>query len=53
MAELEIILQGLSQDDDHETAVNKLLTRPGIDDYLFSLRSAVNSGYTVDKYATP
>lgn len=44
MAELEIILQGLSQNDDHETAVNKLLITPDIDSYLFSLAFARKNG---------
>ncbi len=44
MAELEIILQGLCQNDDHETAVNKLLTTPDIDNYLFSLAFARKNG---------
>ena len=44
MAEIEIILQGLSQNDDHETAVNKLLTTPAIDNYLFSLAFARKNG---------
>ena len=44
MAELEIILQGLSQNDDHETAVNELLKTPAIDDFLFSLAFARKDG---------
>ncbi len=44
MAEVEIILQGLSQNDDHETAVNKLLTAPAMDNYLFSLAFVRKNG---------
>ncbi|RXK89564.1 hypothetical protein EST62_00015 [Chlorobaculum sp. 24CR] len=44
MAELEIILQGLSENDDHETAVNQLLTASDIDNYLFSLAFARKNG---------
>ncbi len=44
MAELEIILQGLSQNDDHETVVNKLLKTPAMDGFLFSLAFARENG---------
>ena len=37
MAELKIILQGLSQNDDHETVVNELLKTSAMDNFLFSL----------------
>ena len=44
MAELEIILQGLIQNDDHETVVNELLKTPAIDGFLFSLAFARENG---------
>ena len=44
MAELEIILQGLSQNDDHETVVNELLKTPAMDNFLFSLAFAKENG---------
>lgn len=37
MAEIELLLQGLSEGDDHESAVNSLLELSNIDNYLFSL----------------
>jgi HKD family nuclease len=58
MAEIDILLQGLKKDDDHETAVNNLLLIPDIDDYLLSLafvrqsgvdRIKVNLGKVLDK----
>jgi len=47
MAEINILLQGLEQHDDHETAVNQLLQLPDIDQYLFSLAFVRSNG--VDK----
>ena len=44
MAEIDILLQGLNKDDDHETAVNKLLSIPELENYLFSLAFARSSG---------
>ncbi len=44
MAEIKILLQGLSKDDDHDTAVNELLKIPNIDSYLFSLAFARSGG---------
>ena len=44
MAELKIILQGLSQNDDHETVVNELLKTPAMDGFLFSLAFARENG---------
>ena len=44
MAEINILLQGLSKDDDHDTAVNKLLQLPSIDSYLLSLAFARSGG---------
>ncbi len=44
MAEINILLQGLERNDDHDTAVNKLLLLPGIEHYLFSLAFARSNG---------
>ncbi len=44
MAEINILLQGLSKDDDHDTAVNELLQLPNIDNYLLSLAFARSGG---------
>ena len=44
MAEIKILLQGLSEDDDHDTAVNELLQLPNIDNYLLSLAFARSGG---------
>ena len=44
MAEIDILLQGLNKDDDHETAVNKLLSISGLENYLFSLAFARSNG---------
>ena len=44
MAEIDILLQGLRKDDDHETAINALLEVEGIDNYLFSLAFARKNG---------
>jgi len=44
MAEINILLQGLTQDDDHDTAVNELLQLPNIDNYLLSLAFARSGG---------
>lgn len=44
MAEIEILLQGLSRDDDHDSAVNKLLELRNIESYLLSLAFARSSG---------
>ena len=44
MAEIDILLQGLNKDDDHETAVNKLLSIPELENYLFSLAFARSNG---------
>ncbi len=44
MAELKIILQGLIQNDDHETVVNELLKIPDMDGFLFSLAFARENG---------
>lgn len=44
MAEINILLQGLELDDDHDTAVNKLLLLPDIEQYLFSLAFARSNG---------
>ncbi len=44
MAEIEIILQGLRENDDHEKAVNKLLEIDGIEHYLFGLAFARKNG---------
>ncbi len=44
MAEINILLQGLSKDDDHDTAVNELLQIPNIDNYLLSLAFARSGG---------
>ena len=44
MAEIEILLQGLINGDDHETALNNLLSKPNIDSYLFSIAFARSSG---------
>ena len=44
MAEIEIILQGLSQNDDHETAINRLLTTPDIGSYILSFAFARKNG---------
>ncbi|MCY3729275.1 MAG: phospholipase D family protein [Nitrospira sp.] len=44
MAEIDILLQGLNKDDDHETAVNKLLSIPAMENYLFGLAFARSNG---------
>lgn len=44
MAEINILLQGLTKNDDHETAVNNLLLIPNIDNYLLSLAFVRKSG---------
>ncbi len=44
MAEIEIILQGLSPNDNHEKAINKLLIMPDMDSYLFSLAFVRKNG---------
>lgn len=44
MAEINILLQGLSKDDDHDTAVNELLQLSNIDNYLLSLAFARSGG---------
>ena len=44
MAEIDILLQGLNKDDDHETAVNKLLSISEMENYLFSLAFARSNG---------
>ena len=44
MAEINILLQGLSEDDDHDTAINELLQLPSIDSYLLSLAFARSNG---------
>lgn len=44
MAEIDILLQGLREDDDHETAVNELLQIENIDSYLFSLAFVRKAG---------
>ncbi len=44
MAEIKILLQGLSKDDYHDTAVNKLLQIPDVESYLFSLAFARSGG---------
>lgn len=44
MAEINILLQGLSKDDDHDTAINELLQIPDIESYLFSLAFARSGG---------
>jgi len=44
MAKINILLQGLSKDDDHDTAINELLRLPNIDNYLLSLAFARSSG---------
>lgn len=44
MAEIDILLQGLNKDDDHETALNKLLSIPEVENYLFSLAFVRRNG---------
>ncbi len=44
MAEIDLLLQGLNKDDDHETAVNNLLSIPEVENYLFSLAFARRNG---------
>lgn len=44
MAEIDILLQGLNKNDDHETAVNNLLSIPDVENYLFSLAFARRNG---------
>ena len=44
MAEIEILLQGLVDGDDHETALNRLLTKKNIDRFLLSIAFARSSG---------
>ena len=44
MAEIDILLQGLIKDDDHDTAVNKLLQLPNIDSYLISMAFVRSNG---------
>ena len=44
MAEIDILLQGLRKDDDHETAVNALLEIKDVEYYLFSLAFARQNG---------
>ena len=44
MAEINILLQGLNENDDHETAINNLLLVPNMDNYLFSLAFARRNG---------
>ncbi len=44
MAEISILLQGLREDDDHETAINSLLEVEDIDNYLFSLAFVRSAG---------
>ena len=44
MAKIDILLQGLNEDDDHETAVNKLLSISEMENYLFSLAFARRNG---------
>lgn len=44
MAEINLLLQGLNNDDDHDTAVNELLQFPDIERYLFSLAFARSGG---------
>ena len=44
MAEIDILLQGLNKDDDHETAVNNLLSIPEVENYLFGLAFARRNG---------
>lgn len=44
MAEIDILLQGLNKNDDHETAINNLLSIPEVEHYLFSLAFARRNG---------
>jgi hypothetical protein len=44
MAIIKILLQGLEQDDDHDTAVNQLLSLPDMTHYLFSLAFSSRNG---------
>ena len=44
MAEIDLLLQGLNKDDDHETAVNKLLSISEMENYLFSLAFVRSNG---------
>lgn len=44
MAEISVLLQGLNEGDDHETAVNGLLSIPEIDHFLFSVAFASSNG---------
>jgi len=44
VAEIDLLLQGLNKDDDHETAVKKLLAIHGMENYLFSLAFARSNG---------
>jgi len=50
MAEIEIILQGLCKNDDHSTAINRLLQLEEIENYLFSLAFVRESGIIEIKY---
>ncbi|MCY3973716.1 MAG: phospholipase D family protein [Candidatus Dadabacteria bacterium] len=44
MAEVDILFQGLNRNDNHELAVNNLLTKPDIDNYLFSIAFVRRNG---------
>ncbi|MBN1379252.1 MAG: phospholipase D family protein [Gammaproteobacteria bacterium] len=44
MAEIKILLQGLIENDDHDSAVNKLLELGNIDSYLLSLAFVRSNG---------
>ncbi len=44
MAEIEILLQGLRPNNDHESAVKRLLTKPSIDSFLLSLAFVRSNG---------
>ena len=44
MAEIEILLQGLVDGDDHETALNKLLAKQDMDSFLLSIAFVRSNG---------
>lgn len=44
MAEIEILLQGLNKDEDHETVINNLLSTTEFDSFIFSLAFVRSNG---------